>query len=199
MCYIFTPLLQKKLKTYFSAPGALPLTGDAAKIAEFLQCKQRVYPHFCHGRLSSNMVEKLCLKPHCTYLHDQQSHEKRRCKVWACLFWNWFRVSLVPSVSAMIRDVTNLQILLHLLFWFLFVHSETGEIDYDEFMKFVECDRSPFSGQLRCTALACSIHCQSQRSQGLYQRCSCSLPWNSCDGIVTKVQGFILGLPWSRA
>ena len=26
-------------------------------------------------------------------------------------------------------------------------HSESGQIDYDEFMKFLEVDRSPFSGE----------------------------------------------------
>ena len=29
------------------------------------------------------------------------------------------------------------------------VQSESGEIDYDEFMDFLEEERSPFSGQLR--------------------------------------------------
>lgn len=68
----------KKLKTYFSAPGALPLTGDAAKIAEFLQFTKK----------------------------DVAKFERA-----------YFEIDF----------------------------DETGEIDYDEFMKFVECDRSPFS------------------------------------------------------
>ena len=37
-------------------------------------------------------------------------------------------------------------------------HSESGQIDYDELMKFLEVDRSPFSGEQRLTTLPHNIH-----------------------------------------